>query len=173
MKCLEGGEWDTKLIKCKPICGRLTAKAVPYVIGGVDAKITDTPWSAGIYQTNPNESEYFQICGGTILTKKIIISSSHCFFNEHEQKFNTKDIYKVTVGKYYRDFNAVESYATQNFSIAELRPVPGYKGYRGFYISDLALLILDGVIEFQPHVVPICLNTAVKFGVERIVRAGN
>lgn len=172
--CLEGGKWDNKLVKCKPICGRLTAKAVPYVIGGVDVKITDSPWSAGIYQINQYKSDrIFQICGGTILTKQIIISAAHCFYNENEQKFNNKELYKVTVGKYFRNYDADESYATQNFSVAELRPVPGYKGYRGFYISDLALIIVDGVIDFKPHVVPICLNTGVKFGVERIAQAGN
>ena len=169
-RCLEGGEWDSTLTKCKPICGRLTAKSIPYVLGGADAKITDVPWAAGIYKINRGGNA--QICGGTILTKRIIISAAHCFYDERLQEFTSKDNFKVTVGKYYRDFYVTESYATQNFSLAELRPVPGYKGNKGFYISDLAFVIVDGVIDFQPHIVPICLDSEVKFGVERVVEAG-
>ena len=170
LTCLEGGKWDSKPIKCKPICGRLTAKSVAYVIGGQDAKITDVPWAAGIYQFM--NGKLTNICSATILTKRIVLSASHCFFDETLKKFIPIDQYKVTVGKYFNEYDATESYAPQKFNLTEIRSVSGYKGYEGFYISDFSILVLEGTIHFQPHVVPICINLNIRYGIQRVVPGG-
>lgn len=142
-----------------------------YVLGGQDAKITDIPWAAGIHQLIDGKLE--SICAGTILTKRIVISASHCVFDEARKRFVSKDQYRVTVGKYFRDYDAEESYAVQKFNLTDLRPVSGYKGYDGFFIADFVIMILDGQIDFQPHIVPICINLEVKYGVQRIVPTGD
>lgn len=156
LTCLEGGKWSNEPIECLPICGRPTAKSVAYVIGGETTNITEVPWAAAIYQLGNGKFEY--ICGGTILTSKIILSAAHCFFVESSKSFQSPDQYKVAVGKNVRDLNGVESFPSQKFNLTKIVASPGYSGYSNFYFSDIVVLIIDGSINFEPHIVPICID---------------
>lgn len=174
LTCLEGGKWDLKPVKCTPICGRISAKSVPLIVGGETTDIKLVPWQVAIYKMKANKSDYKLQCGGTILTKKIVLSSSHCFYLDRDKelvRFPLED-FNIVVGKFYRLYTANETYPTQNFSIAELRTIPSYKGYSGFYISDFALIVLEGSIEFQTHILPICIDFNVRYGLDRLVSAG-
>lgn len=171
MTCLEGGKWDSVPIECKPICGRLTSKSVSLIVGGADAGgITQAPWQAAIYRKT--KGSYKLDCGGSILTKRIVISAGHCFFKDDSQSWSPKENYKIVIGKYLRKYDANETHSTQSFDIAELRTVSGFNGYSGFYISDISLIILDGEIDFQPHILPICIDLNVRYGLDRVVMSG-
>ena len=76
------------------------------------------------------------------------------------------------MGKYLRKYDANETHSTQSFDVAEIRTVSGFNGFSGFYISDISLIILDGEIDFQPHILPVCIDLSVRFGLDRVVSSG-
>lgn len=146
-------------LRCKPRCGRVTQSATAYVVGGKKAKnVAEIPWAAAIYKRD------MLICSGTIISEKLITSAAHCFFREQPSSVNEAvvleplDLFKIAVGKYYRDRLVEESFVPQFFNISEVISVPGYDGYMGFFAADFILIVLDDFIVFRQHIVPICID---------------
>jgi hypothetical protein len=174
LTCTESGDWDYPPFRCTPRCGAPTAKAKPYVVSGRDADIAEVPWHVAIYRSN------VLICGGTIITEKIVVSAAHCFFKEEVNtdpqsetvSLYPKELFKIVAGKYYREINAKEKLPIQTFNITEIITVPGYDGYLGYFAADIALAILDNFIEFKPHIAPICMDRNLEYSEEKIVREG-
>lgn len=169
MKCLSNGEWDKVPVECRPICGRLVPLGSRF--GGRTTSIFDVPWFVAIYEKHAGT--YDQICGGSIITKRIVLSANHCVYNDDTKAFQPKENYKVVAGKNFRAFDAEEKHAMQIFDISEIRSGPSYNGFAAFYQSDISILIVDRDIQFEGrNVKPICIDFSVKYGVERIVPAG-
>jgi hypothetical protein len=135
------------------------------------------PWAAAIYKRD------ILICGGTIISEKLVISAgadhlnqpknlkipenyptAHCFFREQPSSLSEAvvlediSLFKVAVGKYFRDFAAQETFQPQFFNISEVFSVPGYDGYMGFFAADFIILALDDYVVFRQHIVPICVD---------------
>ncbi|CAO1407606.1 unnamed protein product [Diamesa tonsa] len=172
LTCLEGGDWDYSPFRCVALCGQVTPQAKQYVVGGKTAiSIAEVPWHTAIYR------ESTLICGGTILSERIVLSAAHCFFKEETGTSSTvslydKSLFEISVGKYYRNKTASEEFATQFYGISEIITVPGYDGYVGFFSADIALLILSGYIEFRPHIAPICIDRNLDYSEEKVVPDG-
>lgn len=81
-------------------------------------------------------------------------------------------LFKVSVGKYFRNISAIEDLPPQFFNIIEVISVPGYDGYIGFFSADFAIVILDEFILFRPHILPICVNKANYLAEESELSAG-
>lgn len=175
LSCLDSGDWDYAPFRCSPVCGAPTPKAKPYVVNGKDTDIAEVPWAVAIYRTD------VLICGGTILTEKLVVSAAHCFFKEEETvasptdtvSLYPKDSFKIVVGKYFRDIAAKESLPIQEFKVSDIVTVPGYDGYTGYFAADIAIVVLNNFIEFKPHIAPICLERNLEFSEEKIVREGS
>jgi len=129
------------------------------VVNGRKAKnIAEVPWSAAIYKRDT------LICGGSIISERLVVSAAHCFFRE--QPGNLVDsvvleelsLFKIAVGKYHRNFSAVEEFLPQFFNISEIISVPGYDGYMGFFAADFAIIVLDEFIVFRQHIAPVCVE---------------
>ena len=169
LTCLDDGNWNAEPITCSPVCGRLTAKAQALIIGGDSSTgISDVPWQTAIYKESKKATKL--ICGGSILTKKVIISAAHCFFNDADSTWINKTRIKIIVGKYFRNYTAEENLPIQHFEVQEIKPNPVFNGFSGFYRADIALIILKGFISFQPHILPICID--LNEIDDRVVKAG-
>ena len=70
--------------------------------------MTEVPWHVGIYQNGE------QICGGTIVTERVVISAAHCFSMNTKQihVFDVKD-FSVAAGKIRRGLVETKSQETQ------------------------------------------------------------
>lgn len=115
------------------------------------------PWHAAIYKRTNEHSRRHQICGGTIITAKIVISAMHCFWDPSEDAAYPKSHYRVAVGKSRRAEDAREEHVPQFFYIHEIIGYNGYSDYKNNYANDIALIVLDNYIQFHAYVVPICL----------------
>ena len=77
--------------------------------------MTLVPWHVGIYQNGG------QICGGTIISERLVVSAAHCFSQStnctHEIDYKT---YKVAAGKIQRGLLELESPAAQVRDIQEV-----------------------------------------------------
>ncbi|KOB71758.1 Hemolymph protein 14, partial [Operophtera brumata] len=103
MRCL-GGYWDYTA-KCLPDCGRVTPDGMGLAVGGERVRRGVLPWHAGIYtktvQRNTTLYEYQQVCGGTLISSKVVISAAHCFWTALEKQLPASQ-FAVAVGKLYR-----------------------------------------------------------------------
>ena len=81
--------------------------------------MTEVPWHVGIYQNGE------QICGGTIVTERVVISAAHCFSmstnGSHEIDYKK---YQVAAGKIQRGLNAKETQETQIRDVKEIKIPP-------------------------------------------------
>ena len=77
--------------------------------------MTEVPWHVGIYQDGE------QICGGTIVAERVVISAAHCFSmstnNSHQIDYKA---YKVAAGKIRRGLNEMETLETQIRDVQEV-----------------------------------------------------
>lgn len=96
LTCLASGQWSHTAYKCEPGCGFLSE----------GTNVQEMPWHVGIYKNDE------QICGGTIVAPRVVISAAHCFDNT--QAINHKD-YKVAAGEIKRNLQVAQ--------ISEIRDV--------------------------------------------------
>lgn len=118
LRCMDDGNWDYHPFRCEPYCGKLPATGTKFIVGGTVTNNTQVPWHVAVYKRSG--SAMSQICGGTIVNAKIVISAAHCFYDELEAKFFKPDLFTIAAGKFYRDFNAVEPLQTQVRNITEI-----------------------------------------------------
>ena len=116
LTCEESGKWSHAAFKCEAVCGKVARHSVPLQIGGKITNSTEVPWHVGIYK----ESE--QICGGTIIGERLVISAAHCFSvatnNVHDVDYEK---YQVAAGKILRGLNATETQETQVRSVKDVK----------------------------------------------------
>lgn len=118
--CDQDGEWHYHPWHCDPVCGERKTDIIPLITGGHIAKIKEVPWHVAIYY-NFNQTYKEYICGGTIISSRIILSAAHCFWKKYSTQVYPKEEFSIAVGKTYRDYNAPEEeYQPQFFSISEL-----------------------------------------------------
>lgn len=156
--CEDTGNWDYYAFRCEQVCGTEAAEGVSYVVGGTKTNITKVPWHAALFNNVKEKGRFTQMCGGTILSAKVVISAAHCFWDSTEGRFFDAHHFAVGVGKYYRDYYAHEPIKAQLLSVAEIHHKPEYTDIDGLYFSDIALLILKEYIVFKSYVKPICLD---------------
>ncbi|KAG4075983.1 hypothetical protein HA402_003809 [Bradysia odoriphaga] len=171
LRCDDDGEWDYHAFRCEQICGLEAPEVVPYIVGGERVNITKVPWHTGIFTDIASRSTFSQICGGTIINAKLVISAAHCFWDAVENRLYEASNFKVGAGKYYRDFYATEPTKPQLVDVAQIIAKQEYNDYAGYYALDIALLILVDHFEFNSYIKPICLETNLNFN-EKYVQPG-
>ena len=81
----------------------------------MNTNVTEVPWHVGIYQNSE------QICGGTIISERLVISAAHCFSmstnNTHQIDYKT---FKVAAGKIQRGLNETKTQETQVRDVQEV-----------------------------------------------------
>ena len=70
--------------------------------------MTEVPWHVGIYENDT------QICGGTIISERVVISAAHCFSQSIDQMHIIDyKTFKVAAGKIIRGLYEKETQKTQ------------------------------------------------------------
>ncbi|CAH1642087.1 unnamed protein product [Spodoptera littoralis] len=154
MNCKDG-VWDP-IVTCAPECGRLTPKGSRLSIGGRNALSGEISWHAGVYRKN--DSDYEQICGGSILSANYIITAAHCFWDKDTKKIESPDLFAVAVDKYYRSWDNKKDTEAQKFDVELISTPELYEGNLGNQDRDIALVKLKTSIIFTKYVMPICLD---------------
>jgi len=75
MLCLHAGKLKRDFKQCKRHGGIANASRI---IGGEDALITDIPYFAQVRYMTPEGPHAFEICGGAIISKKLVLTAGHC-----------------------------------------------------------------------------------------------
>ena len=148
------------------------------IVGGHKVNNTEFPWNVAIYRNQISKKNLVRtdkfICGGSIISDKVVISAAHCFFRQHNGTdiLEKLELFNVAAGKYFRDVNAIEYLPVQLFNVSAVRGVEGYNGYEGLFTADIALVILADRIRFSSHILPVCLDYDHRLGLQSRIPVG-
>ncbi|CAH2987638.1 unnamed protein product [Chilo suppressalis] len=158
MRCIDGN-WDY-VARCNAECGRVVPKGIDLIIGGRPAERGELPWHTGIYRKTT--TPYMQICGGSLVSAKVVISAAHCFWNDTHKALPASN-YAVALGKLYRPWAYSGDQDVQRSDVAQINLSPYFQGGTANFQDDIAIMLLASVIEFRPHIRPVCVSFNVVF----------
>jgi hypothetical protein len=69
IECMPSGRWSRPIFECVPSCGRVTKKAQALIVNGAETDVAEFPWNVAVYREN------YLICGGTIISERVILSA--------------------------------------------------------------------------------------------------
>ncbi|CAH2009148.1 unnamed protein product [Acanthoscelides obtectus] len=131
-------------------CGvpQMYTKPQTRIVGGRNAPFGRWPWQVSVRRTSFFGFSSTHRCGGAVLNENWIATAGHCV-----DDLLTSQI-RIRVGEY--DFSSVEEqlpHVERSVSRKVVHPKYNYFTYE----YDLALVQVDKPLEFEPHILPICL----------------
>ncbi|CAD0206360.1 unnamed protein product [Chrysodeixis includens] len=169
MRCNNDGNWSY-IATCAPECGRVTPQGTALLMGGKPVQRGELPWHAGIYDKRPPRP-FGQICGGSLVSEKVVISAAHCFWADVTKKEDPK-YYAVALGKLYRLWSHENDTEVQRSDVESIVIPDTFQGRTANFQSDIAILILKTIIVYQSHVRPVCVDFDFAFD-RRQLQVGN
>ncbi|XP_019865180.2 coagulation factor IX-like isoform X2 [Aethina tumida] len=146
-----GGFWNHEP-KCTPVCGQKTAQRIKLSVGGEKTVKGDYPWQVALFKNI--DGSFINICGGSLLNERIILTAAHCIATEPMEKL------KVAVGKYHRTLDHPDDIYVQISNVSKIWFPSIYKGSLNYYIGDIALLQAKTPFTMSKHVQPICFDNS-------------
>ncbi|GLH00683.1 Modular serine protease, partial [Gryllus bimaculatus] len=153
--CKETGQWSNVVYSCTPECGLPNPGGLPFIANGRVAKLAEFPWHVGIFKMMGDT--FKQICGGNLVTAKMIISAAHCFWLESERRVDSIQNYRIAAGKYYLQWDKRTDYF-QESKIENIYVHRSFRGRAGLYDADIAVVALTNNFVINEAVRPICLD---------------
>lgn len=145
--CGNDGRWKPEPAPCRQICGEQ-----------FDTSITHLPWHVAIYKQTTLGQPFEHICAGTILNAKMVITATHCLWNEEKGDIDDKTLFQIKTGKTFREYDDGNEIAeVQIHTIRTFFFHSNYDFGSGFKY-DVTVMVLDKYIEFNPYTSPICVD---------------
>lgn len=112
------------------------------IVGGAAARIEDFPYQISL------RSNYEHVCGGAIISDRIVITAAHCITQPNPQQ---PKIYLIQAGstKYVNDDKA---------QLRGVVKIVRHENYTARYaLNDIAILLLERPLDFNESIQPIDL----------------
>ncbi|XP_063837003.1 modular serine protease-like [Ostrinia nubilalis] len=142
-------------------CGTLSPMPIPLDSGSDSPDSTELPWHGAVYKKTTTPYQFR--CAVTLVTKKVVLSAAHCFWDGVKETALKAEDFAVALGKTHRPWAAPEDQHAQKSDVAEIKLPARFRGGLTNYQDDLAVLVLAKEITFSPHVRPVCLDFDVIF----------
>lgn len=115
------------------------------IIGGTNAKSGEIPWHVAIYYDDQYQ------CGGSIISRRNILTAAHCLTKENSNETLEMDLFKVYIG--IVDIGLIDDYF---FHTAEGATI--HRDYNSAtQTTDIGILKLKRDIIFNNFIKPVCL----------------
>lgn len=149
--CQADGTWLRDILQCKPNCGHL-GEVIPLVMNGWELT-QSLPWHASLYVT-PDGSQSLPafICGATLISEAVVITAAHCVWNVKAENL------KISLGNTKVQYNESDDLPVRRFAAKQIIAHPLYLDKFGNYGSDIALIEINGMVEFSDYILPICID---------------
>ncbi|KAH9373869.1 hypothetical protein HPB48_004473 [Haemaphysalis longicornis] len=136
-------------------CGKISFRPrneMYVAIGGEDAVPDDYPFMAALFRYSVKILNFW--CGGTLITRNVILSAAHCF---HNSLRDTR--YIARIGGVNLSYLTSERFIERH--VASVHVHPDFDGWRHY--GDVALLFLNQSVQLSPYMRPLplaCLPAA-------------
>lgn len=155
--CGTDGRWEPEQLLCLQNCGELAIHNSS--VKGTDTATLQAPWHVSIYKRLSVDQSFEPICGGSILTARVVISAAQCFWNEAKADFDDKSLFKIKTGKSFREYDdEKETAQVQSFSIYRLDNLIKFYGLQEKLKNNIIVAILESFVEYNRHTLPICFD---------------
>ncbi|CAB3372658.1 Hypothetical predicted protein [Cloeon dipterum] len=135
---------------------RRDTAVVGFIHQGTDAPIEQNPWHASLSVHFPTTDSLYDICGGTLVSKRVIVTAAHCLYDPNTGDKIEAEWLEITLGMY--DATNSEEIGRQLVQAASIVIYDGYDYYRHDFQHDLALIIMKkDSIQITERVRPACL----------------
>ncbi|KAJ8955190.1 hypothetical protein NQ318_009086, partial [Aromia moschata] len=137
-------------------CGiKVKDDVVPLLYGAEKAKIIEFPWVAALYRKS--ENGYKTVCGGSIISNKLVITAAHCVTNTYGDSLDPS-IHLVAAGKLYNKYQDPRDPKPQYTEVSHIIPHDSYRAASRNYLADVALLVTKSTLDFNHFVHPVCFE---------------
>ena len=135
------------------MCGRPHNRfqITPLVVGGTSVRKGAWPWLAAVFYNRISGLSF--ICGGTLVSPKIVVSAAHCF-KTSDETVRTNEII-IYLGRYN-----ILRWMEEGSQPAEVEQIIVHSEYmknETSYDADVALIILKKRVQYSEYIRPICL----------------
>lgn len=155
--CKSDGTYTNNPWICIEDCGKAEPSYESFIIDGQSTEIGKVPWHTAVYEKR--NGAFSQICGGTIISAKFVLSAAHCFWNSGRRSLNDKSIYRIAAGKTNRAYNSPENNTMPQFFDLESINVPErYQGIEQNHMYDIAVLKVTTLIIFDTTIRSACIE---------------
>ncbi|XP_077965725.1 serine protease 30-like [Styela clava] len=120
------------------------------IYGGLRAEEGRWPWMVQLISTPENLEP--GICGGSLLSKKWVVTAAHCFRNKYSYPINT---WTAILGTSQNFLNM--RLISDGLEIRMLEEVIIHPEHNLFYHHDIALVKLESQVNYSDVIKPICL----------------
>ncbi|XP_066993441.2 trypsin-1 [Anabrus simplex] len=122
------------------------------IVGGLPASPGEFPWLVSITRRGGH------FCGGTLISKRWVVTAAHCMCSGTMQL--PLNHVRVTVGAYdlKQDLKGRENSNAHQLTVKAMVLHPEYRC--SHFVHDLALLQLEGDVDWSSAVGPACLPSA-------------
>ncbi|XP_053695589.1 transmembrane protease serine 9-like isoform X2 [Sabethes cyaneus] len=138
-------------------CGQRPIQSVGVITAGRATYPGEFPWHAAIYRVQLLGSSY--VCGGFLISDRIVATAAHCVTDQENGFLITAGGVSVRLGMFEL---LTVSRNTQEHRVGKIYRHENYTA--SSYRHDIALLVLQTVVEFNAYVQPICLWDVQRFG---------
>ncbi|XP_055639693.1 transmembrane protease serine 11B-like [Toxorhynchites rutilus septentrionalis] len=139
----EEGEYDEN--DCATVSSNDEPKVRSRIIGGNHAKSGDIPWHVAIFHDDQYQ------CGGSIISRRIILTAAHCLTKENSNRTLEVDLLKVYIGLV--DISTREDFF--NYAVTDVAIHMDYNA--ALHTTDIGILKLGRDIVFNNFIKPVCL----------------
>lgn len=95
-------------------------------------------------------------CGANLITAKHVLTAAHCIHDKNVlKKLDPEDIIML-IGRY--NIKQWTEAGSETRSVGQIIMHPDWKNYSLKYDADVAVLVLDRVVEFTAFIKPVCLS---------------
>ncbi|KAJ8920430.1 hypothetical protein NQ315_005298 [Exocentrus adspersus] len=150
-----GGSWSLPDPVCQPVCGEKKVTAEPLIVNGQNVSRGDYPWVTAIYHKD-TDGAYKNVCGGSMLTQKIILTAAHCVANDKGELIVPQDNIVVAVGKYFNKYKDARDTEAQYSNLRKIIYPATYRGDNQRFASDIAILVTKEELKLSKVVQPVC-----------------
>lgn len=151
-KCKENGDWtgSDDGFGCKLECGKSNPGGrLPLITFGETTMLGQWPWHVALFIRD--RGDMTNSCGGTLISRKAILTASHCVTLHYSSLTRDVNDVRVDLGRYYREKD--DPYV-QKIEVEKIVTHPAYNPF--MFESDIAIIILKEPARIGFHVRPSC-----------------